>query len=55
MNRTKQIDTCVSVKDIDINKYYYTKILSYFDELNKDSSHMMSNDDICTPMECVKK
>ena len=45
----------VSLRDIDVNKYYYTKMFSYFDELNKDSSHMMSKDDICTPMECVKK
>ena len=26
-----------------------------FNSLNKDKSHYSSNDDICTPMECVKK
>lgn len=30
-------------------------IFNFYDELNKDESHMMSSDDICTPMECVKK
>ena len=26
----------------------------YFNKLNEDNSHKISNDDICTPMECVK-
>lgn len=27
----------------------------YFNKLNEDNSHKTTNDDICTPMECVKK
>lgn len=30
------------------------EIFKYYNEINKDTSHMISNDDICTPMECVK-
>lgn len=30
-------------------------IYDFYDMLNKDTSHMSSSDDICTPMECVKK
>jgi adenine-specific DNA-methyltransferase len=29
-------------------------IIGYYDHLNEDISHKKSNDDICTPMECVK-
>lgn len=29
-------------------------IFKYFNKLNTDSTHKISNDDICTPMECVK-
>lgn len=29
-------------------------LFSIYDNLNKDNSHKLSNDDICTPMECVK-
>lgn len=32
----------------------YEEIKDYFDALNNDQSHMSSNDDICTPLECVK-
>jgi SAM-dependent methyltransferase len=28
---------------------------AYYNKLNEDHSHRMSTDDICTPMECVKK
>ncbi|MGI6593467.1 MAG: Eco57I restriction-modification methylase domain-containing protein [Christensenellales bacterium] len=28
--------------------------MAYFDEINKDGSHYNSNDDVCTPMACVK-
>lgn len=31
------------------------KLFEFYDNLNKDVSHMATNDDICTPMECVKK
>ena len=30
-------------------------LFEFYNILNKDTSHMTSNDDICTPMECVKK
>lgn len=29
-------------------------IIEYYDHLNEDISHKKTNDDICTPMECVK-
>lgn len=29
-------------------------IFSIYNNLNKDNSHKLNNDDICTPMECVK-
>ena len=31
------------------------KLFEFYDLLNKDTSHMNSSDDICTPIECVKK
>ncbi len=31
------------------------KLFKYYDELNMDKSHIKTNDDICTPMNCVKK
>ena len=30
-------------------------LFEFYDQLNKDVTHMTSNDDICTPMECVRK
>ena len=30
-------------------------IINFFNNLNKDKTHYASSDDICTPMECVKK
>ena len=30
-------------------------LFDFYDNLNKDLSHRTTNDDICTPMECVKK
>lgn len=30
-------------------------LFEFYDILNKDTSHMSSNDDICTPMACVQK
>lgn len=30
-------------------------LFEFYDNLNKDISHMATTDDICTPMECVKK
>ncbi len=32
----------------------YCKIKNYFDNLNKDKSHFVNSNDICTPMDCVK-
>lgn len=31
------------------------EIIRYYNSINQDKFHMTSNDDICTPMECVKK
>jgi methylase of polypeptide subunit release factors len=33
----------------------YTEIKKIFDELNNDPSHFTSNNDICTPMDCVEE
>ncbi len=53
-------------EDLDIIAKYKSKykyigncveddLMKYYDEIvNIDTSHYMSNDDICTPMECVK-
>ena len=37
------------------NNKYINRLFDFYDELNKDTTNMISNDDICTPMECVKK
>ena len=29
-------------------------LFSYYNKINSDKDHFTSNDDICTPMECVK-
>lgn len=55
MNQTKQINITIKKNNINIDKFYYNKLFEFYDILNKDQSHMLSNDDICTPMECVKK
>jgi SAM-dependent methyltransferase len=39
-----------SVKD-----YNLKDTISFFDSLNNDKSHFMTNDDFCTPMSCVIK
>lgn len=38
-----------------LNNIIGNNLFEFYDMLNKDDSHMASNDDICTPMECVKK
>ena len=38
-----------------IGDYSLEETMRYYDELNLDESHYSTNDDICTPMECVKK
>ncbi len=40
---------------LNIKKNIDEKLFEFYDLLNKDTSHMSSSDDICTPMECVKK
>ncbi len=50
---------CTFEKKVD-KKYYDDKndfqaIKRYFDQLNKDESHFINSNDICTPMECVKE
>lgn len=37
-----------------IGKYSLEDTMKYYDKLNEDESHFYSNDDICTPMSCVK-
>nr|WP_321431408.1 methyltransferase [uncultured Campylobacter sp.] len=32
----------------------YSKIKKYYDFINLDKTHLQSNDDICTPMDCVE-
>ena len=55
MNQTKQINVTIKKNNINIDKFYYNKLFEFYDVLNKDQSHMLSKDDICTPMECIKK
>lgn len=38
-----------------IGNYSLDKTMEYFDKLNEDETHFNSNDDVCTPMSCVKK
>ena len=45
----KQIEIDLSYK----NSFY--KIRDYFNSLNKDNSHFINSNDICTPIECVKE
>lgn len=33
----------------------YEQIRKYFDKLNKDKTHFVNSNDICTPIECVKE
>ena len=46
-----QIQSCCEDK----TKASMEDIFLYFNDLNEDTSHKISNDDICTPMECVQK
>lgn len=54
MIATNQI-TLKKEKVLNINKNISLELFQFYDLLNKDISHMSSSDDICTPMECVKK
>lgn len=38
-----------------LNGFTFENIKRYYDSLNEDLSHRVSTDDVCTPMECVKK
>lgn len=40
---------CVNMENAPI-----IELFNYFEKLNADNSHKLSNDDVCTPMECVK-
>ena len=51
---TNQI-TMNKVKTLNLSKNIDMTLFEFYDMLNKDTSHMSSSDDICTPMECVKK
>lgn len=37
-----------------VGNYNLEKTIEYYNNLNNDESHFNSNDDVCTPMECVK-
>lgn len=61
---TKTVQGTIFGEDIDISNYKsklkyignysLEKTLEYYDKLNSDESHYNSNDDVCTPMNCVK-
>jgi len=38
-----------------IGNFDLEKTISFYEKLNEDDSHYNSNDDICTPMSCVRK
>jgi hypothetical protein len=39
----------------DIRDFNLEKTFQFFDGLNQDKTHYSTNDDFCTPMDCVKK
>jgi len=45
----------LNCKNICNNKNDIKKVFQFYDLLNEDITHMATKDDICTPMECVKK
>lgn len=61
---TKTVQETIFGEDIDISNYKSNlkyignysleRTIEYYDKLNNDESHYNSNDDICTPMNCVK-
>lgn len=61
---TKTVQGTIFGEDVDISNYKsklkyignysLEKTLEYYDKLNNDESHYNSNDDVCTPMNCVK-
>lgn len=54
MIATNQI-TINKEKTLNLSKNIDMTLFEFYDMLNKDTSHMSSSDDICTPMKCVKK
>ncbi len=52
-NNNESINIVSNCKSLNSKKY--DEILKYYDKLNSDLSHMSSTDDICTPIDCVKK
>lgn len=57
VDNIKNISACEKTLSVcsPLQSKKYEDILKYYNKLNTDSSHMISNDDICTPIECVKK
>ena len=51
----KPIETTVQSACKNMSDALMDELFSYYNELNNDDSHKTSGDDICTPMECVKK
>lgn len=61
---TKTVQGTIFGEDVDISNYKsklkyignysLEKTLEYYDKLNNDENHYNSNDDVCTPMNCVK-
>lgn len=49
-----KLSLCIQNQEV---KMIYTEqeVFKYFNNLNKDTSHYNSSNDICTPMECVKE
>ena len=60
----KLVQSTILGEDIDIStyksklkyigNYSQEETIKYFDKLNTDETHYNSNDDVCTPMSCVK-
>lgn len=56
MNKEKTSKKSVSKSNLKyVGKMSLKETMSYYDKLNEDKTHYNSKDDVCTPMECVKK
>lgn len=61
---TKTVQGTIFGEDIDIStykskltyigNYSLEKTIDFYNKLNEDETHYNSNDDVCTPMDCVK-
>ncbi len=47
-------DEPIASKCMDMTDASMTLLFDYYDNLNKEKEHKLSNDDICTPMNCVR-